>query len=218
MNAPASPASDTRTRNARRLTRSWLFTKLFATIGFLSGGLVVFLIGFRAFLATAAPSGRRLVRECYTGWSACDGFWHTASCGRGLPCGRSHWRYFGLPLALFQTGPAKFRTNTARALRWSRWSGSERSRSGQHRPVPDAKGAPHHRPSYARCSAAISNFFMRIIAVKARCAAALSALPSISNSAVGVICQVTPNLSVSQPHSISCPPAESSRHSLSISS
>jgi hypothetical protein len=41
-------------------TRTWYFAKLLAAIGFVAGGLVVFCIGFRAFLPPPAVPGTAL--------------------------------------------------------------------------------------------------------------------------------------------------------------
>ena len=72
-------------------------------------------------------------------------------------------------------------------------------------------------PSLARSSAAISSFTIPIIAFITRSAFALSGSFSIASIVSGVICHVTPNLSVSQPHAIVLPPSVSFAQYSSIS-
>ena len=66
--------------------------------------------------------------------------------------------------------------------------------------------------SPARSSSAISSFFIPNMA-----STAFAELSRLDKSA-GTICQLSPNLSFSQPHRLSLPPAESLAHYSSISS
>src|SRR5260370_27547286 len=59
----------------------------------------------------------------------------------------------------------------------------------------------------ARCRAAMSIFCMVIIAAMTRAAFCLLELDSMSIRTLGVICQLRPNLSLSQPQSDSFPPS-----------
>src|SRR5262245_32878119 len=72
-------------------------------------------------------------------------------------------------------------------------------------------------PAYARCSIAMSSFFICIIASPTRLVFAPSLSANSLPSTVGTTCQETPYLSFSQPHCTFCPPVESLSHSSSIS-
>ena len=63
-----------------------------------------------------------------------------------------------------------------------------------------------HQPRRAASMAAMSIFFIVIIASNARLATAGSGPKTASDRAIGVICQETPHLSLHQPHSLSWPP------------
>src|SRR5215213_8383146 len=67
-------------------------------------------------------------------------------------------------------------------------------------------GRPCDQPRLAASIAAISIFFMSIIASNARFAAAGSGSLIACVSAIGVICQDRPHLSLHQPHALSAPP------------
>ena len=62
------------------------------------------------------------------------------------------------------------------------------------------------QPRRAASIAAISIFFISIIASNARLAAAGSASVTAFVRAIGVICQDNPHLSLHQPHALSWPP------------
>src|SRR5258707_15617061 len=77
--------------------------------------------------------------------------------------------------------------------------------AGQH----EAIGAcvSHAAPACAFSIAAMSIFFIVIIACMARCAFAGSLSLIMRKSGVGAICHDRPYLSLSQPHCDSCPPS-----------
>src|SRR5207247_3958493 len=72
-------------------------------------------------------------------------------------------------------------------------------------------------PSYARSSAAMSSFTIFSIAFMTRCDFLGSRSVNNSVMTVGTICHDSPNLSLSQPHCTSCPPAESFSQNVSTS-
>ena len=67
------------------------------------------------------------------------------------------------------------------------------------------------QPRRAASIAAMSIFFICIIASKARLAAAVSDRLPLWSGAIGVICQDNPHLSLHQPHALSSPPLPRNR-------
>ena len=79
-------------------------------------------------------------------------------------------------------------------------------------------GKPGHPCSKARFNPLISIFVMPSIAFITRCDFSLSGSLNSSPRTVGMICQETPYLSLSQPHCCFSPPSESFFHKSSTSS
>src|SRR5207344_1914894 len=113
----------------------------------------------------------------------------------------------GLPLALIHAAIAAIQTdfvsghiecvgNLIEAPRYIRFP-----RYNLNRALP--------QPRRAASIAAISIFFMCIIASNARLAAAVSGSVTAFVRAIGVICQDNPHLSLHQPHALSWPPLPS---------
>ncbi len=67
---------------------------------------------------------------------------------------------------------------------------------------------PRAHPDYALSSTAMSGLVMPNIACVTRCARARSSPTSRRGNTSGTICQETPNRSLSQPQTFSCPPSE----------